>query len=137
MNEAWKASFARKSTNINAIRERGWGPLNRNLLKYREVHNSMTNEERLHYEACNGLAHPPTDSLQLPSPSSETSLVSDLTDPSMNVHAPMDLNYSSGNSAMVIDTLVAANDLFEARERIRKKRKLVRRFRPYLTVQRH
>jgi len=32
INEAWAFFFARVSMNKNAIAERGWGPLNRNLL---------------------------------------------------------------------------------------------------------
>ena len=34
----------------------------------------------------------------------------------------VELNYSSGNSAIVLDTLVAQSDLLEARERIRIKK---------------
>lgn len=32
--------------NKKAIEERGWGPLNRNLLLYKEVQSTMTNAER-------------------------------------------------------------------------------------------
>ena len=34
----------------------------------------------------------------------------------------VELNYSSGNSAIVLDTLVAQSDLLEARDRIRIKK---------------
>ena len=127
VNEAWASSFAKVDTNKKAICERGWGPCNRNLLKYREIQNSMTNQERSHFEAHYGHQFPPTDSLTLPSPSSQTSQVSDLSQPSFtltenNNNVTMDFNYSSGNSAMVIEALVGENDLMEARERIRLKK---------------
>jgi len=121
VNDAWAVSFERKLTNKKAICERGWGPCNRNLLKYKEIHNSMTNEERRHYEIHFGCSSPPTNMLLLQSSTSDNSLVSDIT-PASLTPPTVELNYSSGNSSMVLDALVAQNDLLEARERIRIKK---------------
>ena len=46
VNIAWELSFARVSMNLQAITERGWGPLNRNLLLYKEIQDTMTTSER-------------------------------------------------------------------------------------------
>ena len=37
VNEAWKVAFARVGNNLTAISEHGWGPLNRNLLLYKDL----------------------------------------------------------------------------------------------------
>ena len=46
VNEAWSLSFARVYNNTKAISERGWGPLNRNLLTYKELLQTMTKIDR-------------------------------------------------------------------------------------------
>jgi len=46
INEAWTLSFARVQNNKKAISERGWGPLNRNLLLYKELLQTMTKADR-------------------------------------------------------------------------------------------
>ena len=64
-------------------------------------------------------------SLFIDSSTSDTTIVSDLTPTtSPNNHSTViSLKYSSGNSAMALDTLVGAQDLNEARERNKKKKK--------------
>ena len=118
VNDAWAVSFQRKHTNKKEICERGWGPCNRNLLKYKEIHNSMTNEERRHYDSHFGSSSPKTNMLLLHSSTSDNSLVSDIT-PASLTPPTVELNYSSGNSAILLNTLVAQSDLLEAKERIR------------------
>lgn len=44
---AWERSFARQSTNIKAVAERGWGPLNYNLLLHPEINLTNNNTNRL------------------------------------------------------------------------------------------
>ena len=42
VSTAWEKSFATKITNRKAISERGWGPLNYNLLLTAEIKNTST-----------------------------------------------------------------------------------------------
>ena len=44
VNYAWDRSFARVRTNLKAIRDRGWGPLNQILLSHPEIINGCKNE---------------------------------------------------------------------------------------------
>ena len=67
------------------------------------------------------LAPPPTNMILLHSSTLDNSLVSDIT-PASLTPPTVELNYSSGNSAIVFDTPVAQSDLLEARERIRIKK---------------
>ncbi len=46
VNYAWEQSFARVETNRRAIADRGWGPLNYNLLINDDVKATMTESER-------------------------------------------------------------------------------------------
>ena len=46
INYAWNHSFARKTKNQKAISERGWNPLNRNLLMDRDLRATMTQREK-------------------------------------------------------------------------------------------
>jgi len=126
VNVAWSASFARISKNKKAIAERGWGPCNRNLLLYKEIQNTMTREDIVTFDAMkknyvqpdSDFVSPIIDSLCIKKPNSDTTIISDLTDPHNNKNTSViSLNYSSGNSAMVLETLIGAQDLNEARER--------------------
>ena len=131
VNEAWSASFSRIDKNKKAIAERGWGPCNRNLLLYKEIANTMTRDDAdllksmkdTFLSPSDTFAPTPIDSLAInKSSSGDTTIISDLTEngPKMMTDKIMSLNYSSGNSAMVLETLVAAQDLHEARERNKK-----------------
>ena len=57
----------------------------------------------------------------LHSSTSDNYLVSDIT-PASLTPPTAELNYSSGNNAIVLDTLVAKSDLLEARKRIKIKK---------------
>lgn len=136
INKAWSASFARVSCNKKAIAERGWGPCNRNLLLYKEIQHTMTKDdtELFHSMQTNffpstsnfaSAAESPPESVSFlkTAHSSSSTIISDLTD--MQQHTKSDiisLNYSSGNSAMVLETLIGHHDINEARERNKKNR---------------
>jgi len=45
VNVSWEKSFARVDKNKNDIADRGWNPLNRNLLLFPEIRATMTEEE--------------------------------------------------------------------------------------------
>ena len=132
VNKAWSDSFSRIEKNKKAIAERGWGPCNRNLLLYKEIQNTMTKEDIVVFDAMKKNYAQPNDSnekslvpLFIDSLPSDTTIVSDLTPPTTspnNQSTVISLNYASGNSAMVLDTLVGAQDLNEARERNKKKK---------------
>ena len=64
---------------------------------------------------------PTTHMILLLSSTSDNYLVSDIT-PASLTPPTVELNYSSGNSAIVLDTLVTQSDLLEAKERIRIKK---------------
>ena len=67
------------------------------------------------------------DSLYIRKSNSDTTIISNLTDPnkknSDGTVTVLSLNYSSDNSAMVMETLIGAQDLNEAREREELKKK--------------
>ena len=60
INKAWNDSFARILKNKNAIAERGWYPLNRNILLNEELRSTMTPTE-----VCNEMI---SNSITIPSP---------------------------------------------------------------------
>ena len=133
VNEAWKASFARVDKNKKAITECGWRPCNRNLLLYKEIQNTMTSDNcgafkllKRHFIILkqHNSFQPPVDSVSFQQSHSTTS-ISEISDPVIsdnvfNNHTLLSLNYSAGNSAMVLETLIGAQDLLEARDRNRK-----------------
>ena len=45
VNYAWKRSFAKERTNLKAISDRGWGPLNRILLSHPEIKSTNLKNE--------------------------------------------------------------------------------------------
>ena len=124
VNIAWEKSFTRTDLNKKAIAERGWTPLNRNLLLYKEIQSTMTVAEKASfteklYDA------PPVISIDASSDNSTA--VSALSNVSEGFHTSkgpklLSLNYTTGNSAMVLESIVADQDLREARERNRLKK---------------
>jgi hypothetical protein len=89
----------------------------------------MTKEDIVAFELMKQNFIPPNDSFQevplqsvicLPTNNSDTTIISELTEQQTNQSERIiSLNYSSGNSAMVLDTLVGAQDWHQARERNR------------------
>ena len=89
----------------------------------------MTKEDVAAFEEMKQNFIPPNYSFQqaplqsvicLPTNNSGTTIISDLTEQQTNPSERIiSLNYSSGNSAMVLETLVGAQDLHQARERNR------------------
>ena len=49
VNYAWDWSFVRVGKNLNAIRDRGWGPLNYALLNEDQIQETMTGLESKSY----------------------------------------------------------------------------------------
>ena len=118
--------------NKKAIAERGWGPCNRNLLLYKEIQNTMTKEDMKTFDAMKKdyaqpnsandteFVSPIIDLLCIRKSNSDTTIISDLTDPNNNKNSNgtvLCLTYSSGNLAMVLETLTGAQDLNEVGEK--------------------
>ena len=123
VNIAWEKSFARTNLNKKAIAERGWTPLNRNLLLYKEIQSTMTKAEKLNFSD-KLYESPPMISVDAGSDNlTSISALSNVSD-NFNLHGPkvLSLNYANGNSAMVLESIVAEQDLREARERNRLKK---------------
>ncbi len=137
VNEAWKVSFARVGDNLKAISERGWGPLNRNLLLYKDIQNSMNRYEGVCFNERYNLPSTPLHSIIIPnSTKNSESTVSDFTPqhlqdkqmkPSLNPNIQkkkvIELNFTHGNSAMVLESLISFQDLQGARERIKQNKR--------------
>ena len=56
VNYAWTRSFAKERTNLKAISDQGWGPLNRILLSHAEIQSTnLRNESSIETTRNNGL----------------------------------------------------------------------------------
>ena len=71
VNDAWQHSFDRIEFNKKAICDRGWGPLNYNLLNDKDIQATMKDSETHEYLS------------MLKSQSADQSTISDLTDENM------------------------------------------------------
>ena len=123
VNEAWKLSFGRQSTNKVAIAERGWFPYNYNLLLHPDIRNSMTEKEiQEERESSSGnLSETTIRNGSSIFASSTDTILSDITcDTSMPLLAPpvvVNFNYSKGSAASFLTTMVSEHDITLARER--------------------
>ena len=119
VNYAWEQSFARIDCNRTAIVERGWFPLNRNLLLDKQLRSTMTTEEQ-DEEAGEGVI--------LPYTASDNYAIIDETAPTIDVQylppvaAHQKPNVQNGMAAWCLDAIVANQDLMESRLRIKKNR---------------
>ena len=121
INVAWAKSFARVEKNAQAGADRGWNPLNRNLLTFPEIRATMTDEEReLEAESSS------TVSISQELVVYGTPVITSPSQPSMDHKffkrdTPMPLlNYNTGNAAFCIDSLLQHDQLMTARQRIKK-----------------
>ena len=146
VNYAWDQSFVRVDKNLKAIQDRGWGPLNYALLTDKQIQATMTESESKSYAM---MLKQSTATTDMPfqqqttishdstiNTASET--ISTLTNDGgieMNYNSKYiqrnsvpntvtigsRLNYSSGRSAAVIETLLHDVDLQKVRERNKEK----------------
>ena len=148
INSAWSKSFARPLSNRKAIAARGWNPLNRNILLDETLRATMAEgddrtEHILDIVPSQFVYIPPTTTLttaavstipastKCPPLATATAAVSTIpsspecppltTASSPVTNPPVErLNYSNGVAAMCLDSMVAHDDLMQARERIRR-----------------
>ena len=117
VNKAWDKSFARTNKNKTAISDRGWNPLNRNILTFPDIRATMTTQEMEEENTSSDVtlrfkSQSVTD-LTTDSPSFESKyLIPTLPKP--------DLNLDAGEGSLCIDSLVRHEDLMKAKARIRK-----------------
>ena len=128
INKAWNASFARKHKNLQAIADRGWNPLNYNLLTMPEIRATMTKDEKkLELDSSDDIKLPKyilkpnqqsTDSTNSNTYEDETTINSETSNSEQ-----LTLNFSTGVSALCLNDIVRHEQLQEARERIQKEKK--------------
>ena len=152
VNYAWAQSFWRVTSNKKAICDRGWNPLNRNLLLDSKLRSSMTEKDKIDelaiippqyssFTTATVLCDTSTGvSVIMPTSTStaitlttSTAIIPTPTAllPTYNpsyltaeVQHPKEyLNYSHGIAAFCLDRIVQNHDLMEARERIKNERK--------------
>ena len=129
INYAWERSFARVDSSKKAISDRGWGPLNYNLLTHNQILPTMTKTESIELRSMRKI-----ESSLSTQQSSTTGIIhstslSDLTDDiEMNydpyflqripnsVTVSDKLNFRIGRSAHVARALLHESDILEARE---------------------
>ena len=120
VNQSFSASFGRVDTNKKAIAERGWGPMNRNLMTYPIIRATITKEEKEKEESVDGniklpthKKNDPTDLAIMPTFNPDLAVVPYIADQQI-------LNFGKGTAAWCLDSMVMSHDLMAARERIRK-----------------
>lgn len=103
INKAWNDSFARVEKNKHAIAERGWYPLNRNILLNDELRSTMTPAE-----VRNEIT---SDAITIPSPYFEFSTSDSTIISSSSSTQQPSLNFSSGAASLCLDTIITSEDL--------------------------
>ena len=139
INRSWNTSFDRIGKSRNAICERGWFPLNRNLLTMPKICSTMTDNER-GYEMTSHIniilpslkQSPKNLSLNIvfcdsfDSTTGTTDTINDSTSDSTIISSDKSkvpsLNFNSGTASFVLDAIVQQEDLLKARERIKRER---------------
>ena len=143
VNFAWNHSFTRVALNKKAIADRGWGPLNYNLLNDKCIRATMTESESKSFasmikqqsscSAAGGSGSSDSTSIMNVSSTEISDLTTDIASNEMNydskylqkipntVTVSSKLNFSSGRSAAIAQTLLHEADLLRAREANRKK----------------
>ncbi len=104
VNAAWTKSFAKTNSNLKAIQDRGWGPLNKVLLHHPEICSSKPTSSPS--DSPPRLTH--KDDYSLSSPSSEDHSLSPIPRPLMNkdIIDVEDINFNEGFAGDVIQTIL-------------------------------
>ena len=129
INRAWNASFSRKQKNQQGIADRGWCPLNYNLLTHPEIRATMTKGEKQSELLPSNvvflpknLLGPKQQSTELTSNNNGTATTTNtLTDDSSANQ--LSLNFSTSISAICLTDIVRQEQLQEAREMIQNEKR--------------
>jgi len=133
INTAWKSSFARIDKNKNALADRGWNPLNQNLLLHEDLRATMTRREKsAQYHISNDIIIPnfktrttakscnlSACTTETEASSSEESRSNHPLSSSTTAKPGDELNFSSGESLRCLKAMLSQDQLHAARERIR------------------
>ena len=122
INYAWAHSFANVKGNKKAICDRGWNPFNRNLLLDPTIRTTMNSQDTEKEDNDPSVIIPTKAEMVIQEyhhllPNYDTKFLG-----TSSVTNDQTLNFSTGTSAAVLDTLVSHQDLHESRARIEKKR---------------
>ena len=124
INKAWDNSFAKVATNKKAIADRGWNPLNYNLLIIPEIRQTMTKEEQDQEMSSQEIFLP--SKLISPTTYNDNTTVTEIetlfgSDTSTTLEAPPfpKLNFSTGMSSFCLQAILSQEQLHEAREKIK------------------
>ena len=110
VNYAWDRSFARIRTNLKAIRDRGWGPLNQVLLSHPDIINGSVNDNDISalvtsYECCQDL--PSTTNCIISTDTSAATTPSPQSSPTQKQAIDMeDLNISNGFAGETLTSIL-------------------------------
>ena len=144
LNSAWEASFVNVEKNLKAIADRGWGPLNYELLNNSDIQATMTTANQEHYYSLtktfsqdalsSSNKNNNTTALNSVSQTAGSPTISDITNPDFRQvnYNPMYLrqalmdeitfatshNFKAGMSKLVLEYLVHHDDLAAARKTI-------------------
>ena len=134
INKSWSSSFSRIDKNQKAIADRGWFPLNRNLLMMPEIRATMTANERQIETGSSSIilpnkspavkqqvsatSVPESETLHSTTNNTDTSTIT-MTSSDTTKPAPS-LNFNTGTASFVLDAIVQHEDLQKARERIKR-----------------
>ena len=145
VNYAWSQSFVRVEKNLKAITDRGWNPLNYALLTDKQIQATMTELESKSFAlmmksvaTCNNLSIQEQTFFRDSTTNTTTETISTLTnDPAIEINynskylqrnvvpstvtIASKLNFSTGRSAAVIESLLHDADLQKVREVNKKK----------------
>ena len=133
INAAWKQSFFRIDKNKNALSDRGWNPLNKNLLLHEDLRATMTETEKSkQYHLSHQIIIPQRNiadvsTTSMTSAGEYTRISRSDSSSATFVHSnhPSDsslstsLNFSTGESLRCLKAILTQDQLHEARERIR------------------
>ena len=124
INKAWKASFARKAKNQQAIADRGWYPLNYNLLLHPDIQATMTRVEKESEVLSDNDIFLPEYQLNPKQQSSDSTLNDAITKTTVtDTSSMLSLNFSTGMSAICLTDILRHEQLQEARERIQNEKR--------------
>ena len=119
INYAWQHSFAKVSSNKDAIAERGFNPYNCALLLNKEIRATMTKEQRTN------------EKIVIPIQLKENYIEIDDDSPTFEMKylkkeekIDPSLNLSQGFGFECIKQIISSNDLNEAREKIKKEKEI-------------
>ena len=123
INKAWDKSFARIRHNKNAIADRGWNPLNYNLLLNPEIRATMTKQDQKHESSSDDIILPSVftpDNTSIRETNSESNRTRNNDIDESSIQSSLKISY--GTSSFCLKAILKQEQLQEARERIKEEK---------------